>query len=87
MIIATDSPYPVKPALGEPCNGCGYCCHEIVCEVGLIVNPGDQAPCSLMVFDENRVWCGAVLMEKTSGLPRLAAEALGIGRGCDSDPH
>jgi len=33
--IAIHAAAPAKPALGEPCNGCGVCCAAEPCPVGM----------------------------------------------------
>ena len=49
-----------KPSPGQPCNGCGYCCIEEVCLLGLdlgnrkqckalVSNPGGSFSCGLVV--------------------------------------
>jgi hypothetical protein len=76
------APLPPKPRFRTPCNGCGLCCHIELCEVGLAAFPSAQAPCPAMVFTAGRVWCGFVLAEEYSGLDKLIARGLGIGKGC-----
>lgn len=74
---------PEKPRLGEPCNGCGFCCAAEVCAIGLVVY-GEQtpAPCPAMRFKEGRFWCAVVQQFEPIGV------LLGIGMGCDSnDPE
>ncbi len=71
---------PEKPEEGAPCNGCGFCCAA--------------DPCGLAVeFDAGRFWCGLVrnpssyLDTPAFGnhmLGAIFAQALGVGRGCDS---
>jgi hypothetical protein len=76
---------PVKPKFGDRCNGCGYCCAEEVCEVGVRF-VGAEAPCKLMRWREGRFFCGAVDIADSLGpLEGLMLRAkLAIGFGCDS---
>lgn len=89
---------PAKPKRGAPCNGCGWCCHEEICMIGkvfleLVDSDGMiphfvKGPCPVMAFEDGKIRCGVVLAEQRSGLKPVAAESLGIGKGCCSDdPH
>lgn len=74
-----------KPDFGNPCNGCGMCCIREVCDIGLMIYGDAQpAPCPALVRKDGRFWCKVVLVEEAQGLPPIAAEALGIGFGCDT---
>lgn len=79
---------PEKPAFGEPCNGCGFCCASEVCEVGRAMFGSDQpAPCPAMTFKSGRFLCGAIAMADDMGADHglLLRLKMGIGIGCDSD--
>lgn len=71
-------PYLSKPRLHEPCNGCGFCCQNEVCELGLLIVGSHQAPCEMLVYKDGRTFCGAALGSE------LVARMLGIGKGCCS---
>lgn len=77
-----------KPARQMPCNGCGLCCEEEVCQIGqLIFAPADddrwiEGPCPALVFRRGRFWCGLVLEEASAPVEKLVARVLGIGMGC-----
>lgn len=81
-----------KPKRDQPCNGCGWCCHEEICMIGkmlLKLVDDDQmiphyikGPCPLMDFVDGKVRCGAVIVEQKSGMEPKISEALGIGMGC-----
>jgi hypothetical protein len=85
---------PEKPAEGHPCNGCGMCCAAEPCGIAVEFLGATEGPCPAMQFEGGRFWCG---MTRTPGaymgapdfadgiLGPMFAEALGIGRGCDSD--
>lgn len=74
-----------KPIYGAPCNGCGLCCRMEVCGIGKMAYPEASAPCPALRWDGNQHRCALIEMEAASGLEPLMAEALGIGKGCDSD--
>ena len=78
------SRYLVRPAFGAPCNGCGYCCREEVCGLGLEVLPDAVAPCPFLSEHDGRTWCGVVeeAARKDIAFGGWFAWRLGIGRGC-----
>lgn len=87
MIIATDIDLPEKPVHGAPCNGCGYCCQEEICEIGQQAFPDAMAPCPAIVINKElaRVECKLVIVEKEHHMKPLIHNALGIGKGCCSN--
>lgn len=49
-----------KPAFGNPCNGCGTCCIEQVCEFGLEL--GDSEHCKALVsHGDGSYSCGLII--------------------------
>lgn len=78
---------PAKPKFGSPCNGCGLCCAMELCEVAEIAFKGASAPCPALklVPDGSRTYCELVAVEAMSDLPKMIAEALGIGAGCSME--
>lgn len=87
---------PLKPAYGEPCNGCGFCCAAEPCGIAreFIPDHPEEGPCLAMEFDAGRFVCGMIRQPgRYMGLPdwgdahmgALFAEALGAGKGCDAD--
>lgn len=89
IIYLPPFPTPVKPEYGSPCNGCGWCCHEEVCKIGMhfFDISESEAPCPAILYIDGRVRCGIVVGEEALGLEPKVKEALGVGRGCDaSDP-
>ena len=72
---------PDKPRYGSPCNGCGLCCAVELCEAAKMAGE-TKTPCKYMVYQENRIWCGMVLVEQSNGLEPFVEKALGIGLGC-----
>jgi hypothetical protein len=76
------------PAVGEPCNGCGQCCREEVCGLGVDVFGKDQAaPCPAIVERDGRTWCGVIEAADRADVAFGAHMRfrLGIGRGCDAE--
>lgn len=94
-LLQHPSTAPEKPRMGEPCNGCGYCCAAETCQLAQLLMGDPPAPCPAMEFDAGRFWCGLVrnpdkyLVHPFIGLGTrvapLAMESLGVGRGCDAD--
>ncbi len=54
---------PAKPALGEPCNGCGVCCLAEPCPVGVIVSRQRHGACKALVWSQadKRYFCGLLV--------------------------
>ena len=88
-----------KPPMGSPCNGCGACCLAETCAIGTDLL-GYASPCPALETDDGRYWCGLVRHPSkylASHFPEadrraldeflggMIEQALGIGRGCDSD--
>jgi hypothetical protein len=50
-----------KPAYGQPCNGCGWCCQQELCQLARNCFGEDYpAPCPVLVVRDGRHWCGMV---------------------------
>ena len=84
---------PQKPTEGAPCNGCGYCCQNVACELSVEFLKSSIAPCIALEWDGRLYRCGLVvhpskyLKVPISGDAFLGSEiaiTLGIGSGCDS---
>jgi hypothetical protein len=62
QIIQIHAQAPAKPALGQPCNGCGVCCAAEPCPVSLALLWPHTAPCQALVWsnDNKRYLCGMV---------------------------
>lgn len=81
---AIELPYLTKPLKGSPCNGCGLCCAQEVCEIGIGILGSVPPPCPLLVYREGRTFCGAV--EQGTNFSRIMFKRLlGIGKGCCSE--
>lgn len=90
LILLPPFPTPPKPRKGEPCNGCGWCCHEEVCQLGRMVFDNPQAPCPGIVYQDGMVRCSLVLMEIEAiklrpDIEPLIQKTLAAGVGCDAD--
>lgn len=70
------------PKWGEPCNGCGVCCQEEVCEIGVAVFATKIAPCPGLKAREGRYVCSLLSLARGARRAFLAFR-LGIGTGCD----
>lgn len=62
-IIQIHAEAPPKPALGEPCNGCGACCLLEPCPVGIWVSRRRSGACKALVWsDEASLYrCGMLV--------------------------
>jgi hypothetical protein len=80
---------PAKPALGEPCNGCGACCATEPCPVGAVMSLKRSGQCVALEWDERetRYRCGLLARSAQTGAParRLVARWIAAGQGCDAD--
>jgi len=88
---------PPKPALRDPCNGCGICCVAEPCPLSRLLFWQKKGPCRAIRWDEAyaRYVCGMVVApsEFLPWLPgllqsmatRLFSRWIAAGKGCDSD--
>jgi hypothetical protein len=79
MEIAT---LPLKPNYTEPCNHCGQCCKEQLCDIARMIFPDAQAPCPAIQIHGGKALCGVVLAELSAGMKPVIQNSLGIGAGC-----
>ena len=85
-----------KPRIGEPCNGCGFCCIKEPCALANEFLSCWSGPCVALEQVGERFVCGLVAHPETYLLHQdtksqaseyisgLIVQSLGIGRGCDS---
>jgi hypothetical protein len=86
---------PLKPHVGEPCNGCGVCCALETCPVARLRFMKKDGPCPALAWSdqEQRYHCG-ILMQPghyCGWLPnagedfarRLLKRWIAAGQGCD----
>ena len=89
QIIRIHADAPLKPAWGEPCNGCGVCCLAEPCPVGMLVSLKRIGACRALRWDDaaRRYRCG--LMQDAAGRSTpwawLMRRLIAAGAGCDSD--
>ena len=87
---------PAKPILGDPCNGCGYCCAMEACALAREYISADiPGPCPALEFEGGRLRCGLVRRPSLymrlpnewadALLGSLFAQMLGVGKGCDAE--
>jgi len=94
-IIHIHADAPLKPALGQTCNGCGQCCLAEPCPVGMLVSGRRHGACVALRWDEAqaRYQCGllgdAEQLVRPAWLARsaarLARRLIAAGQGCDAD--
>lgn len=72
------------PGYGQPCNGCGHCCREEVCGLGIEVFGKIPAPCPALTEHDGRTWCGVVEAAAKQNVAFAAhiGWRLGFGLGC-----
>ena len=64
-----------KPANGEPCNHCGWCCLTEVCVIGQELTGTSVIPCSLLTEKNGKHYC---TLAETDTLKK----EIGAGIGC-----
>lgn len=64
-----------KPAEGERCNRCGWCCLTEVCQAGIATTGSDLAPCKNLKGKPGNYRCALATTP-------AARQLLGIGTGC-----
>lgn len=81
--IHTDA--PPKPALGEPCNGCGVCCLAEPCPLGVLLSRRFRGACVALRWERSRYVCGALTAQPSGWLVRRWIAA-GVGCDCSLEP-
>nr|WP_297530408.1 hypothetical protein [uncultured Roseateles sp.] len=92
---------PPKPAVGDPCNGCGVCCLAEPCPLGMLVSLKREGACRALQWsgDGGRYQCGMLVHPsryvglRTLGpdglvnrlIRRYARRLIAAGIGCDAD--
>ena len=82
---------PPKPAVGEPCNGCGLCCLAGPCPLGIVLARQVRGPCALLRWsdEQQRYLCAAVSPPATGWASALRAALarrwIASGQGCDAE--
>lgn len=68
-----------KPAFGDDCNHCGYCCLAGPCVVGSEITGKKYGPCELLGTREEKYFCSLVDNSAMMG------DIIGAGTGCCSE--
>lgn len=92
---------PPKPALGQPCNGCGVCCLAEPCPLGMLVSLKREGACRALQWsgEDQQYRCGMLVHPtryvgwrtlRPDGLVnrlirRYARRMIAAGIGCDAD--
>jgi len=93
-VILLHAEAPPKPAMTQPCNGCGVCCASEPCPLGIWISRRRRGACRALQWSESqtRYRCGAVdsPARYLPWLPaaltrRLALRWIAAAGGCDSD--
>ena len=97
QVIHLHTEAPAKPALGQPCIGCGVCCLAEPCPIGQLLSGKRHGACDALRWDaaQARYRCG-VISDPQTVLPwlpvfavplvqRTALRWISAGQGCDSD--
>ncbi|OWQ93318.1 hypothetical protein CDN99_02195 [Roseateles aquatilis] len=92
---------PPKPAIGQPCNGCGVCCLAEPCPLGMVVSlkrtgacralewsdEGHQYRCGMLTHPARYVGLRTLNPEGLLNrlIRRYARRMIAAGIGCDAD--
>lgn len=85
-VIFLHAAAPPKPAPGAVCNGCGVCCADEPCPIGMLASLRRRGACAALEWHEAdaRYRCGVVL-HAPGPLRRLALRWIAAAEGCDCD--
>lgn len=87
---------PPKPAVGEPCNGCGVCCAVAPCPIGMVISRRRTGRCEALAWQDEgeRYVCGVVAYPEryspgggpvaVTAVQALARRFISAGSGCDA---
>ncbi len=87
---------PRKPAVGLPCNGCGVCCLDEPCPVGIVVSRRLTGPCQALEWHPTDKHYRCAMAENpqvhlpwlpTRAVPwarRMVLRWIAAAKGCDS---
>jgi len=67
QLLQVEPQAPAKPALGQPCNGCGLCCLAEPCPLGIVLSLRVRGACRLLRWEaqQQRYRCGAIVASST----------------------
>lgn len=74
---------PPKPALGEPCNGCGVCCMAEPCPLGVVLSRRRRGRCVALRWQGGRYACGVLAARPHGWRGWLVRRWIAAGAGCD----
>lgn len=60
MVQTMQPEHPKKPRQGQPCNGCGYCCHTEPCGLAKEFLDCSKGPCVALEWKGGKSSCGLV---------------------------
>ena len=95
-VILLHAAAPAKPAAGQACNGCGWCCADEPCPLGALLSRRRLGACKALEWSgaTGRYGCGVVITPRhwlpwLAWLPepllrRLALRWIAAGQGCDA---
>ena len=87
---------PQKSPYGKPCSGCGICCQEELCPLGVHVFGAEEGPCPALKFDATgESFCGLVRSPRkyapvktaihgATAMSNAALHIIGAGHNCDA---
>ncbi|MGI9132479.1 MAG: hypothetical protein ACR2I0_00825 [Rhodoferax sp.] len=80
QIIHLHAHAPVKPAAGQPCNGCGVCCLSEPCPLGMLLSRKRRGACHALRWNDalHLYRCGLLVAPAevlTQALPAFAQTA------------
>lgn len=71
---------PAKPALGQPCNGCGICCLAEPCPLGILLFRKRTGACPALRWDSaaNHYRCGALVDARATASQAMPSALQGL---------
>jgi hypothetical protein len=86
QVIMIHPDAPPKPEYGQPCNGCGVCCHSELCPVGIVRFWKIKGRCPALLWDHqaSKYRCNLLHAEKQTLLRKWIYRSIGAGLGCDA---
>lgn len=63
QLIHIHAEAPLKPAVGQTCNGCGICCLAEPCPVGMLISRKRRGACTALQWSDvqRRYQCGMLV--------------------------
>jgi hypothetical protein len=75
FVIHAEPGAPLKPAVGQPCNGCGVCCLSESCPLGVALTGRHRGACAALRWSasSSTYLCGALTEPRAVLAQRLPA--------------